>query len=63
MRIALANTATPPLLVVGDLDGITDDGNRAVVLERLNALGESQTVITTSANPVPGARADIRVEN
>ncbi len=63
LRIALANTGTPPLLVVGDLDGITDDGNRAVVLERLNALGENQTVITTSANPVPGARAQIRVEN
>lgn len=63
LRIALANTGTPPLLVVGDLDGITDDGNRAVVLERLNALGENQTVITTSANAVPGARAQIRVEN
>ena len=75
LRIALANTAAPPLLVVGDLDGITDDGNRAVVLERLIALGEHQTVITASANPVPGARAqlhprvasllpaDIRVEN
>ena len=61
LRIALANTAAPPLLVVGDLDGITDDGNRAVVLERLIALGEHQTVITASANPVPGARAQISV--
>ncbi|WP_396834174.1 ATP-binding cassette domain-containing protein [Mycobacterium sp. ITM-2016-00316] len=63
LRIALANTGTPPLLVVGDLDGITDDGNRAIVLERLNALGENQTVITTSANPVPGARAQISMES
>lgn len=63
LRIALANTATPPLLVVGDLDGITDDGNRAVVLERLIALGEHQTVITTSANAVPGARAQISMES
>lgn len=63
LRIALANTGTPPLLVVGDLDRITDDGNRAVVLERLNALGEQQTVITASANPVPGARAQITVES
>lgn len=61
LRIALANTGTPPLLVVGDLDGITDDGNRAIVLERLIALGEHQTVITASANPVPGARAQISV--
>jgi ABC-type cobalamin/Fe3+-siderophores transport system ATPase subunit len=63
LRIALANTGAPPLLVVGDLDGITDDGNRAVVLERLVALGEHQTVITASANAVAGARAEIRVEN
>ncbi|MCF6388385.1 hypothetical protein L2K20_15505 [Mycobacterium sp. MBM] len=63
LRIALANTGTPPLLVVGDLDGITDDHNRAVVLDRLNALGENQTVITASANPVPGARAQITMES
>ncbi len=61
LRIALANTAAPPLLVVGDLDGITDDDNRAVVLERLTALGENQTVITASANSVPGARAELKV--
>ncbi len=61
LRIALANTGTPPLLVVGDLDGITDDDNRAVVLARLTALGEQQTVITASANPVPGARAELKV--
>ncbi|GAA2541104.1 ATP-binding cassette domain-containing protein [Mycolicibacterium diernhoferi] len=62
LRIALANTGTPPLLVVGDLDGITDDENRAFVLDRLTVLGEHQTVITASANPVPGARAEIKVE-
>ena len=61
LRIALANTKTPPLLVVGDLDGITDDDNRAVVLQRLIALGENQTVITASANPVPGAKAELKV--
>ncbi|MGW0159475.1 hypothetical protein ACWDUN_09145 [Mycobacterium sp. NPDC003323] len=61
LRIALANTRTPPLLVVGDLDGITDDDNRAVVLERLTALGEQQTVVTASANPVPEARAQLKV--
>ena len=63
LRISLANTGTPPLLVVGDLDRITDDGNRAIVLDRLTALGEYQTVITASANPVPGARAEIKVES
>lgn len=63
LRIALSNTGTPPLLVVGDLDRITDDGNRAIVLDRLTMLGEHQTVITASANPVPGARAEIKVES
>lgn len=61
LRVALANTGTPPLLVVGDLDGVTDDGDRAIVLERLIALGAHQTVITTSANAVPGARAELKV--
>lgn len=57
LRIALANTGRPALLVVGDLDAITDDRNRARVLDRLIALGEQQTVITASANPVAGVRS------
>lgn len=57
LRIALANTGRPALLVVGDLDAITDDRNRAKVLDRLIALGELQTVITASANPVAGVRS------
>jgi hypothetical protein len=56
MRIALANTATPPLLVVGNLDHITDDGNRDIVLQRLIALGEKQTVITATVNGVADER-------
>lgn len=63
LRVALANTATPPLLVVGDLDRITDDGNRAAVLQRLIALGEQQTVITASANDVAGVRTQPIVES
>lgn len=54
LRIALANTKTPPLLVVGNLDHLTDDRNRDVVLGRLIALGEKQTVITATVNGVPG---------
>ncbi|MGV0745249.1 ATP-binding cassette domain-containing protein [Mycolicibacterium sp. XJ870] len=50
LRIALANTAGPPLLVVGNLDHITDDRNRDVVLERLIALGRQQTVVTATVN-------------
>ena len=52
LRIALANTATPQLLVVGNLDHITDDRNREIVLQRLIALGEQQTVVTATVNGV-----------
>ncbi|AKS32554.1 ABC transporter ATP-binding protein [Mycolicibacterium goodii] len=52
LRIALANTSRPPLLVVGDLDHIADDRSRELVLGRLIALGEQQTVVTATVNPV-----------
>ncbi|MHA3019471.1 ATP-binding cassette domain-containing protein [Mycobacterium sp. BMJ-28] len=63
LRIALANTAAPPLLVVGNLDHITDDDNRDIVLQRLVALGESQTVITATVNGVTdqNVRAQLNV--
>ncbi|WP_373693145.1 ATP-binding cassette domain-containing protein [[Mycobacterium] holstebronense] len=53
LRIALANTARPPLLVVGSIDEIKNSRDRAILLTRLVALGEKQTVITSSANPIP----------
>ena len=64
LRIALANTSTPPLLVVGSLDQVDDDRSRAELVRRLVALGENQTVVTASANPVPdglGVRAQVPV--
>jgi hypothetical protein len=63
LRIALANTATPPLLVVANLDHLTDDRNRDIVLKRLIALGEQQTVITATVNGVTdtGVRAQLNV--
>lgn len=68
LRIALANTETPPLLVVGNLDHLTDDRNRDILLGRLFALGEKQTVITATVNGVPGhlasaVRAQLTVPN
>ncbi|WKG02554.1 ATP-binding cassette domain-containing protein [Mycolicibacterium sp. HK-90] len=68
LRIALANTASPPLLVVGNLDHVTDDRNRDVLLGRLIALGEKQTVITATVNGVPdhlasAVRAQLTVPN
>ncbi|MFD3812234.1 hypothetical protein [Rhodococcus sp. NPDC058639] len=53
LRIAVANTRRPPLLVVGRLDRIADDAERTVLLERLIALGETQSVITADVNPIP----------
>jgi len=52
LRIALADTGRPPLLVVGDLEQVTHDGSRELLIGRLVALGEQQTVITASANGV-----------
>jgi ABC-type multidrug transport system ATPase subunit len=65
LRIALANTARPPLLVVGNLDYVTSDRNRDVLLQRLIELGREQTVITSTVNGVVGdsVRAQIAVDN
>jgi ABC-type sugar transport system ATPase subunit len=66
LRIALANTARPPLLVIGTIDQVTSDRDRATLIRRLVALGEQQTVITASANEVPegsGVAAQILVEH
>ncbi|MGW4479818.1 hypothetical protein [Rhodococcus triatomae] len=50
LRIAVANTRRPPLLVVGRMDKIADDAEQASFLERLVALGEHQSVITADVN-------------
>jgi hypothetical protein len=64
LRIALANTAVPPLLVVGSLDQVDEDGSRAELVRRLVDLGARQTVVTASANPIPdglGVSAQLHV--
>ncbi|WP_040632602.1 ATP-binding cassette domain-containing protein [Mycolicibacterium phlei] len=66
LRIALANQKRPPLLVVGDLDRVASDVHRALLLERLIALGTEQTVVTATVNGVPadsGVRTQISVDN
>jgi len=50
LRIALAATARPQLLVVGTVDAVTSDADRKLLAERLLALGERRTVLTSSAN-------------
>ncbi len=65
LRIAVANTRRPPLLVVGRLDKVADDDERCILLERLVALGEKQSVITADVNPLPadsGVRAVVELE-
>ena len=62
LRIAVANTRRPRLLVVGRVDKIADDAERCILLDRLVALGETQSVITADVNPLPqgsGIRAVI----
>ena len=65
LRIALANTARPELLVVGNLDQVASDDSRAMLLGRLIELGRAQTVITASVNAVDtvGVRAELAVRN
>ncbi|OPX09174.1 ATP-binding cassette domain-containing protein [Mycobacterium sp. AT1] len=53
LRVALANTTAPPLLVVGGIDQVAEDESRMELVRRLAELGERQTVVTASANPVP----------
>lgn len=65
LRVALANTKRPPLLVVGNLDFVTSDLNRDLLIERLIDLGRDQTIVTATVNGVAGhdVRAQIPVAN
>jgi hypothetical protein len=50
LRIGIANTKRPPLLVVGRLDAISDEGQQADLVDRLVMLGEKQSVIAADVN-------------
>lgn len=52
LRVALANTHWPPLLVVGNIDQVTSDENQRVLVRRLADLGAQQTVVTCTVNHV-----------
>ncbi|WOC12079.1 ATP-binding cassette domain-containing protein [Gordonia sp. MP11Mi] len=52
LRIALANTRRPPLLVVGGVDQLSSVADQRALLQRLVDLGRQQTVITATGNPV-----------
>ncbi len=65
LRVAVANINTPELLVVGNLDKVTSDKDRDVLVERLIDLGRTQTVITSTVNELTGhdVHAQIPVAN
>ena len=50
IRIGVANTRRPPLLVVGELDRMADADQQDELLERLIALGEHQSVLAAHVN-------------
>lgn len=50
LRIGIANTRRPPLLVVGRLDRMADDEQRRALMQRLIELGKDQSVITADVN-------------
>ena len=55
LRVALANSKALPFLVVGNVDQVTSDENHRILISRLVALGRTQTVVTTTVNPVDPA--------
>ena len=64
LRIALANTGRPPLLVVGNLEQVTSDPERDLLVSRLVELGREQTVVTAGVNGVSDHPVvQIEVEN
>ena len=66
LRIALADTQRPPLLVIGSIDQVTSDDNQKTLVQRLADLGRERTVVTSTVNPLPdelGQRLVIDVPN
>ncbi|GEE01733.1 hypothetical protein nbrc107696_21790 [Gordonia spumicola] len=66
LRIALADTKRPPLLVIGSIDQVTSDDNQKTLVRRLVDLGRDRTVVTSTVNPLPadlGHRLVVDVPN
>ncbi|MCJ0902048.1 ATP-binding cassette domain-containing protein [Rhodococcus sp. ARC_M6] len=53
LRIAVANTKKPAVLVIDDLEQVRRDSERAYLVERLADLGRHQTIICSTVNPLP----------
>lgn len=66
LRVALASTRRPPLLVVGGVDRLSSIADERRLLQRLVDVGREQTVVTATGNPVDadlGHRLVIDVPN
>ena len=52
LRIALATMSNRPILVVGDLEQVRDNGRRAIAVDRLGALAADRTIVVGATNPL-----------
>lgn len=52
LRVTLAMFSDRPILVVGDLEQVRDNGRRAIAVERLGALADQRTVVVGVTNPL-----------
>lgn len=53
LRIALAATSAPRLLVVDDLEQVRSRPEQAELIARLAELGRSRTIVASAINPLP----------
>ena len=52
LRISLAVLSSKPIVVIGDLEQVRDNNERALAVGRLGALADKQTVIVGVTNPL-----------
>ena len=62
LQISLSMMSSPRILAVDDLGQIEDSTERGFLVERLAALAELATVLTTSADPLADHPAVLRLE-
>ncbi|MGA7055410.1 MAG: hypothetical protein WBZ37_29950, partial [Mycobacterium sp.] len=52
LRVTLALLSERPILVVGDLEQVRDNAQRALAVERLGAIAQARTVVVGVTNPL-----------
>jgi ABC-type branched-subunit amino acid transport system ATPase component len=60
IRIAVANTRRPPLLVVGRLDQVIENSQRDELMAQLLKLGRTQSIVTADVNRAEYSFAGIK---